>query len=134
MSILFKQVCKDILYYIQPTVSSSLSILCQLMYARQDGFYNICITGRDTTSVKTSTIVLSGVSSFLCNVLLSYPNNNQLIFPTSTLMTLGISLTFLSQQSNIHYAQGNNSNSLIIGLHIIKFGKYRCLISAVCCK
>ena len=52
------------------------------MYSRQDGFYNICITGRDTTSVKT-------------------------------LMILGIFLSCLSQEGNIHYAQGSNSTSFI---------------------
>ena len=59
------------------------------MYSRQDGFYNICITGRDTTSVKTSTIVLSGISSFLSNVLLSSPSSNQLIFPDFDINDIG---------------------------------------------
>ena len=64
------------------------------MYSRQDGFYNICITGRDTTSVKTSTIVLSGINSFLCNVLLSSPNSTQLIFPDFDINDIG---NFLDQ-------------------------------------
>ena len=83
------------------------------MYSRQDGFYNICITGRDTTSIKTSTIVLSGVNSFLCTILLSSPNSNHLIFPDFDIKVLGIFLSFLSQEGNIHYAQGSNSTSFI---------------------